>query len=91
MARHENVNWNLPAGEGGAGTPWNAVFAALLMDLRDELQKLNRLLGCSNFLGIPQTLRDIRDGITTHYCTRCLRGFKTPRGLRQHQRVVHRD
>ena len=42
-----------------------------------------------HFTGIPHTLRDIRDGINSHYCARCLRGFKTPRGLRQHVRTVH--
>lgn len=40
---------------------WNydAMHTALLMDIRDELQKLNALLACPSFLGIPATLRTI--------------------------------
>lgn len=30
------------------------------MDIRDELQKLNALLGCHNFTAIPNVLRGIR-------------------------------
>lgn len=36
------------------------IQAAVLMDIRDELQKLNALLHCHNFTGIPTTLRSIR-------------------------------
>jgi hypothetical protein len=32
---------------------------ALLMDIRSELYKLNNLLSCQNFLGIPRTLKQI--------------------------------
>lgn len=56
MARHKNANWNLAEN----GLSWEAVHAALLMDIRDELQALNRLLNCPNFTGIPSTLRSIR-------------------------------
>lgn len=40
--------------------PHEVIQCALLMDIRDELQKLNSLLHCSNFTGIPTTLRSIR-------------------------------
>lgn len=43
MPRHANVQWNLPEADG-TGHTWNSIHAALLMDIRDELQKLNRKL-----------------------------------------------
>lgn len=63
MARHANYNWNLPEGipnsNGGKSHTWESIHAALLMDIRDELQKLNQLLHCSNFVGIPSKLERI--------------------------------
>lgn len=53
--RHANRSWNL-----GDPIVWERVPIALLMDIRDELQKLNRLLACQNFLDIPFTLHKIR-------------------------------
>ena len=43
MARHKDSNWNLdtPPGLTGAGV-------AVLMDIRDELKALNRVMQCSN-------------------------------------------
>jgi hypothetical protein len=41
MARHKDVDWNLPQ-----GTPhhsWESINAALLMDLRDELKASNQI------------------------------------------------
>jgi len=35
------------------------ILAGILMDIRDELCKLNRLLGCPNFLDVPHILRRI--------------------------------
>lgn len=32
----------------------------VLMDIRAELQKLNRVIGCQNFLDIPRTLKGIQ-------------------------------
>ncbi len=37
----------------------------VLMDIRAELQKLNLLLGCRNFTGIPSTLRSIQRELAT--------------------------
>lgn len=57
------MNWVLPEGtdSGNATThSWDTVKAALLMDIRDELQQMNRLLGCPRFLGIPRVLDAIR-------------------------------
>lgn len=64
MARHRNVEWNLPEGtkdqDGTRRHEWGSIQISLLMDIRDELQTLNRLLACPNFTGIPRTLYDIR-------------------------------
>lgn len=40
------------------------VERALLMDIRAELQALNRVLSCPNFVEIPQLLRLIRKNTT---------------------------
>lgn len=39
---------------------WEKVPIAVLMDIRAELQTLNRLLGCSNFVAVPTILRSIQ-------------------------------
>lgn len=57
--RKANINWNLQT-NGNGTTPVDAAQLAVLMDLRDELQKLNRLLHCRNFIEIPLILRAIR-------------------------------
>lgn len=54
--RHKNGQWNLPTNDNGAIASWDYVKIAVLMDIRDELQTLNRLLGCSNFIRIPTVL-----------------------------------
>jgi len=68
MARHKNVNWDLPesasVGGGRKVSPPDVVYSALLMDIRDELVTLNRLLHCQRFQGIPDDLRAIRCNTT---------------------------
>jgi len=59
MARHKDVNWTLHE-----PVSWNDINAALLMDIRDELQRLNAVLHCPDFLDIPRQLRLIRQNIT---------------------------
>jgi hypothetical protein len=58
--RRKNVNWNVT---DNAGIAWNSVrdgvLLAVLMDIRDELQRLNTLLHCPNFIEMPRTLRRI--------------------------------
>lgn len=54
MARKKDVNWNLPE-----QVSWEGSTLAVLMDLRDELKRLNGVLSCPNFVGIPSTLRKI--------------------------------
>jgi hypothetical protein len=63
MARHKDFDWNLPDGkrtaDGKTTHSWEAVHASLLMDIRDELKRLNSLLYCRNFLDVPHTLKRI--------------------------------
>ena len=61
MARHANYDWRLP---DGPTVHYEAVQVAILMDIRDELQTLNRLLRCDNFIGIPNQLRRIATNTT---------------------------
>lgn len=53
MPRYANTQWNLP---NESPVSYTVVQTALLMDIRDELQKLNRLLHCARFLAIPTHL-----------------------------------
>jgi hypothetical protein len=47
MARkHKDVDWQLPVTENGALKSWDYIQIAVLMDIRDELKKLNETLGC---------------------------------------------
>ena len=61
MSRKKDVNWNLPE----KAETWEQVQVALLMDLRDELKRLNNLLGCPNFIAVPEILRGIRRKLPT--------------------------
>lgn len=55
MARRKDVNWNIPEGTPSV----DQAILAVVMDLRDELQKLNKLLHCWRFIEIPSTLKRI--------------------------------
>jgi len=62
--RHKNKQWRLldlgtPNSDGSRGYENATIHMAILMDIRDELQELNRLLNCANFLAIPTVLRGI--------------------------------
>lgn len=59
MPLHEDRNWELPT-----DMDWARVPVALLMDIRRELKKLNRLLHCSNFMEIPWKLNKIARNTT---------------------------
>jgi hypothetical protein len=58
MSRFKDINWN--CGDGDNPDSVNHAKLAVLMDIRDELKRLNQLLHCHNFTGIPMTLRSIR-------------------------------
>lgn len=57
--RCKNANWNIHAAPDGT-VSYEKAHLAVLMDIRDELQTLNLLLGCRNFTDIPNVLRKIR-------------------------------
>ena len=63
MARHKDRNWNLPeitpAADGSRTHSWESIQTAVLMDIREELKMLNRLLHCSHFVDIPRRLERI--------------------------------
>lgn len=56
MARYKNVDWNFHGNESDTTVPVDRIKMALLMDIRDELQRLNTLLHCPNFMSIPHKL-----------------------------------
>ncbi len=66
MARHKNINWDLAEEINGDGRPCGLARrqVAVLMDIRDELQTLNSVFACRNFLDVPQLLRDIKRNTT---------------------------
>ena len=57
--RGKNQNWQ-PLDEDGKAPTWERAGIAVLMDIRDELQRLNAAIYCPNFIGIPRTLRAIQ-------------------------------
>ncbi len=57
--RHKDGDWNIPE----KNLNWEHVTCALLMDVRDELKRLNetlQVLRCPNFHAIPGKLDRIR-------------------------------
>jgi hypothetical protein len=58
MSRRKNVEWILP--EPGTGNvTYDVAKLAVLMDIRDELQRLNAIFHCGNFLSIPLKIERI--------------------------------
>lgn len=57
--RHKDADWKIRNNEGSDSCSVEFAQLAVLMDLRDELKRLNTLLHCSNFVGIPGVLRRI--------------------------------
>lgn len=53
-------NWDLRDPVTGRCADWQRAGIAVLMDIREELRRLNLLLHCPNFTRIPQTLREIQ-------------------------------
>ena len=62
MSRYKDNNWKLP--EHKVQT-WEQAGIAILMDIRDELKQLNRLIGCPNLLDILHTLKRISHNIAS--------------------------
>lgn len=55
ITRFKNNTYDLSDGQGRPAD-WQRVQIAALYDIRDELQRLNSLLHCSNFTAIPLKL-----------------------------------
>jgi len=54
-----NIEWDV-SNVAGVTPSWVAAAVAVLMDIRREIQTLNRLLlACPNFQAIPGTLKTI--------------------------------
>lgn len=61
--RVRNNDWKIWQNDEGTYSKGDA-RDAVLMDIRQELRNLNRILGCSNFLAVPATLRQIARNTT---------------------------
>lgn len=61
MARWKDNDWNLPAPDIQT---LEQARLALLMDIRDELKRINQVLNCSNFLDLPRQVTLIRRNTT---------------------------
>ena len=61
--RHKDVDWAV-GDEHGAVPTWKRAGIAVLMDIRDELKRLNRAIYCPNFVAIPRVLRRISANTT---------------------------
>lgn len=55
LARGKDTAW-APLEANGKCPGYDAAILAVLMDLRDEMKRLNQLLHCSNFVAIPRKL-----------------------------------
>ena len=56
--RYKNRNWRIETNSDGR-ISHNDVRLAVLMDIRAELQQINRIIGCRNFMMIPGQLEVI--------------------------------
>lgn len=66
--RQKNCNWDIITDKErqiNKKISWAGAQTAVLMDIRDELQKLNTTLNCPNFIRIPSTLDQIVRNTTT--------------------------
>lgn len=61
--RFKDVEWNLANENGNVGT-WERAAIAVLMDIRDELKRINARLDCSSTLRIPRYLARIATNTT---------------------------
>ena len=59
--RNKNVQWDTITRQNyyQSDQHYNRAILATLMDIRDELQTLNRVFACTNFQNIPHVLKRI--------------------------------
>jgi len=58
-----NADWETPA---DGSFRWEHVQVEVLMDIRDELRKLNKLLHCPNAVAIPRKLDKLDRRLAQH-------------------------
>jgi hypothetical protein len=58
MRRTRNWQWNESPDKSGSYS-WNQAIVSVLTDIREELQKLNSVLQCPNFIAVPSKLDQI--------------------------------
>ena len=75
MPRFKDVNWNLSAASNGSAETWQQASIAVLMDIRDELQRLNAAIYCPNFMAIPHKLDAIKTNTTPKRKRRTVKVF----------------
>jgi hypothetical protein len=82
MARHKDIEWSV------SDNPTNEQAAlAVLMDLRDELKKLNSVFACPNFRRIPWVLDEVSRNTRRRYkCPICKGYSSSPASFAQHRR-----
>jgi hypothetical protein len=56
--RFRNVNWEIPR-ETSGNISFDGAQLSVLMDIRDELQRINLILSCKNVTDIPIYLSQI--------------------------------
>lgn len=59
MARFKDWNGPLPVGKNGGPETWEMVQIAVMMDIRDELKALNRVMQCPNVIAGFRALTSI--------------------------------
>lgn len=64
MARHKDINWKLSDFGLGGCIQTEQCTLAVLMDIRDELKRINTRLDCHETLSIPALLRRIKANTT---------------------------
>lgn len=62
--RHKDAQWILRTDANGR-VSWEQIIVAVLMDIRDEMKRLNTLLHCQNFIAIPRKLDAIHRKMPT--------------------------
>lgn len=69
--RKRNIDWLVADEQGNLYSGMkDGVMIAVLVDIRDELQRLNALLACPNFQAIPSRLSAIERNTTKRKYTR---------------------
>ncbi|HYL70146.1 MAG TPA: hypothetical protein VEY89_02445 [Candidatus Dormibacteraeota bacterium] len=59
MARFKDTNWSIAAAADGGVQSIDGAHLAVLMDIRDELKRINDRLNCPETVAIPRRLATI--------------------------------